>query len=817
MDDGAATEGGQEVRIPPGEAALTQAERLRKNSATYNALPLEEKRRRRELKKAEKEKQLLDRVMREAAKRGAVTTPPPTDADPMPPTERSRRSTELPGGDSPDFERQVAGPPRNLLDLVALMTKLGDGSCFIQVTRLKPGQNSGISCAGPLRPITEPIDDHEFSQIYGGTEYTLRGYEYKDNGRARAVTEPVTYRVPGVPPNLASIPQPDEDPPMQPLPRPTHPNGSQFRRTGGIVPPHVANAEAEIHDRNLTHEEEMDARARADAEAKRRRLEAREERERSESFGMTKLMAEAKDKEVERLTEAHREQLRAANEKSQGSADIVELLKVLKPGDDTAKLSERHAAEIRQISESHKEQIKHLTDQQRAEVQRLTDMHAQTIIRLETQMRADRDRGDLIIRETDKRAADQATAANTRATEQVAAAEARAATRVEDTRNTLTAQYNDLKARSEERITDQNKNWEQRFADMKEAHARELKRKDDELALMKTGLEGNVAVILEGKDNENKRLRHELSAAKAEAESNKNWMGKMKEAGAAAEALGYVKPEAAGDGEPEPDDLKTFAAKQGLLAITKLPEMVGAIADGIAKLRNPGAPPDLARDQARSGARAHGGMRTMPRTFGGAEPPQLMQPLAFATDDGGYRPPSDNQIMPRPRMTTEPDQLMLEQSPTQGIVMQGPPPEPEQQPQQQQAPQPAAQQPELQHAAPQPQPVSSRSRRPHAGPARSPAVATGLDPTSLQVIGSFAPVLSSHFDQKTDPREIVQGIINENSLEIVRFAIQQVTIDQLIGYVTQNPGAHGQLASRTGQKFLREVWRNAEELTAVAG
>lgn len=798
MDDGAASQGNV-AHFPPGQAAPSRAERLREGRDAYNALPIEEKRRRRDLKKAERDAR--------ARARAGSAPPPATDADPAPITQRSQRSTEVLGGSVGEFERPLAGPPRSLLDLCAAMTNLGDGSCFIQVTRLKPKVNSGVECAGILRPITESLDDHEFSQLYGGTEYTLRGYQYREDGRARPMTEPVPYRVPGAP-NLNSIPQPDEDPPMQQQPRAHVPNGApQFlRRPGGIVPPHVANAEAEIHDRDLTHAEEMDARQRADEEAKRRRLEARQERDRGEGLGYAKLIAESKEKEADRLAEAHRENLKLAAERNSGSADLVELLRVMKPGDDTAKLSERHAAEIRQIAESHKEHIKHLTDQQRQEVQRLTDMHTAAVVRIETQMRSDRDRADLIIRETDKRAA-----------EQVAAAEQRAAIRVSDTKDQLTAQYNDLRVRSEERVADQNSQWKQRFDDMKEAHARELKRKDDELLLMKTGLEGNVQILLSGKDAEIKRLQHDLRDAKAEAESNKNWMGKMKEAGAAAEALGYVKQDAAGDGDAEPEDMKTFAMKQGLIAIQRLPEMITAATDGFAKMRNPAAPTDLARGQAaRGNPRApSGGMRTMPRTFGGAPPPQLMQPLAFATDDGGYVAPDDNQVMPRPSARApEPEQLTLEQSPTQAIVMQGPPPEPAPQPQQQQqAPEPAAQPaPVAQPAAPPPAPPVAPAPAPPQA-----TVATGLDPMALQVIGNFAPLLSAHFDQRTAPPDIARGIMGENQIEHIRFALQQVSIDQLLGYITQNPGAHGQLASRAGQKFLREVWRHTEELAAAAG
>ena len=42
------------------------------------------------------------------------------------------------------------------------------------------------------------------------------------------------------------------------------------------------------------------------------------------------------------------------------------------------------------------------------------------------------------------------------------------------------------------------------------------------------------------------------------------------------------------------DDLKTMAMKQGLIAVSRLPEMISAVTDGIAKVRNPTAPADPA-------------------------------------------------------------------------------------------------------------------------------------------------------------------------------------------------------------------------------
>jgi hypothetical protein len=812
MSDGAASE--TLANFPPGRAAPTAAQReadraarlrdpdhlakLNAARAAWLAKPKEERSRQVAEKKALKAARAAERE----AKRAGKNPPSPTDS--APPTVRSQRSTAQPPPTdiSPGSEIPrpgvMGGPLRGLLDLCAALPRLGDGSCFVQVVRLKPPMAFGVGCAGVQRPLWEPIDDAEFSLTYGGSEYQLRGYALREDGRSpKAMTEPVTYKVSG-PPNLDSALT--EEDTMRPNPAQV-PNGSPgFLRRPGIVTPQAATAEADMHARELDHRETMDQRNREAEEDRRRRAEAREQNRERGQIDVVKVLADAKEKEAQRLQETYRQQLEA---KGSGIAEVAELLKVFKPGDDTAALSRQHSAEIKQLTESHKEQLVHLTESHQAEMRRQSEAHAATLERhtaahaaamqrLDDQVRADRDRADKLIRETDQRSH-----------EQIREAERRADQRVTDAQNAARSAYEDLKTRSEERLRDQAEAAKQRIEDMRDNHARELKRKDDELVLMRTGLEGNVAIVLANKETELKRLERELRDAKALAETNKDWVGRMKEAEQQAEALGYSKPE---PGDPAADeDLKTTAVKAGLGMLQRLPEIIASGGDAISKIRNPGVPTDLARGQARSGVRA-GGMRTVPRTHGGQQPPMLA-PLAFATEEGGFEPVTD-EVMSRPQRPQQAPPLpALEQSPSQAIVpmeapIATPPPQPAPpapvQAQQQSTPPPAPQ-------ATVPPPATAL--------VPNPAVPGGLDPVAQEILLQFTPMLAQQFGERIPPEEVARQIVESNTVEMVRAALSMVTIEQLIAHVIQNPGAHSQLSSRNGQKFLRDVWRSAEQAT----
>src|SRR4030095_10107517 len=136
-----------------------------------------------------------------------------------------------------------------------------------------------------------------------------------------------------------------------------------------------------------------------------------------------------------------------------------------------------------------------------------------------------------------------------------------------------------------------NQQWQQRFDDLKENHAREIRQKDSELNLMRTGLEGNMQVILAGKDTEIKRLQSEVRKAKEEAEKNKDFVGKLGEFERQAEALGFQKA-SEGGGDGEGDDLKTTVIKGAVGALQNLPQIIDSASNAFRGGRNPASPPD---------------------------------------------------------------------------------------------------------------------------------------------------------------------------------------------------------------------------------
>ncbi len=819
MSETAVPSEGGTVRFPPGAPAPTAADRiaalkdpdrlakLNAGKAEWYAKPKEERQR---ITAERQAVRLAKQQARQAKRNGgrAATDPPP---DSVPPTVRSTRSSLAVAPPDSEIPRPGVrgGPLKGLLDLCEALPKLGDGTCFIQVTRVKPPVAFGIPCAGTQKPLWEPVDDAEFAMIYGGAEYSLRGYTVRDDGRTKALTEPVTYKVSGAP-NLDSALT--EEDAMRP--QAAHvPNGgggpgpSQLRRPG-LVTPHVASAEAEMYDRNLTHQETMDERNARRDEEKRRRVEDRERAERQQQTDALKLLSDRTEREAERAREMYEQRLA---EKGGNMAEVAELLKVLKPdGEQNQNLLRQHASEIKQLTEAHRgqveqlsassqKQVEQLTLSHRQEVQRLTEMHAAALQRLDDQMRADRDRSDKLIRETDQRS-----------NEQIREAERRADQRVTDAQNTARTTYEDLKTRSEERLRDQASAFTQRIEDMRDNHARELKRKDDELVLMRTGLEGNVAIVLANKETELKRLERELREAKALAEANKDWVGQMEKAEQQALALGYEKPDpAAGAGGDE--DLKTTAAKAGLNMLGQLPQIIESATNAYRNIRNPVAPPDPASGQARAGARGH--TRQLPRSMGGGPAPVQLAPLAFATEDGGYLAPTAS--LPPAQMQRAPAIAPLEQSSVQAAVRPGPEIQP--QPQEQPPPQAAA--------APQEQ-MSPAPALP-AAPVTSPAPASvapppspagpEINPAAAGLIQNALPNLASAFSQRVAPQAVAESIVEETGgVENARVALSVVTLEQVLAYVGQDQAPeHAALKTRNGQKFLRDIWRAAEQLVAT--
>ena len=203
-------------------------------------------------------------------------------------------------------------------------------------------------------------------------------------------------------------------------------------------------------------------------------------------------------------------------------------------------------------------------------------------------------------------------------------------------------------------------------------------------------------------------------------------------------------------------------------------------------------------------------MRTMPRTVG--QPAPLLQPLTFATEDGAhYTPPGETtppRANPIPYAQPAPPPLpALEQSSTHSVLQMP----------QQQAPAPApapAPFPQAQPVQQQQQPPPVEAPPSVAPPAPAPAGAADQNDAMVQsAVEQIAPLLAQQFDQRIQPQEVASQIIATNGIELTRTALGIVTIDQLLRIITTNP-AYPALATRNGQKFLREIWKHAEQAVA---
>ncbi len=803
-------------RFPPGAAAPTAATRaaerearlrdpdhlakMNAGRAEWLAKPKDERDRITAERRTVKEAREAKREAKRAAKRGRSGDAAPDSA---PPTARSQHipATTVPPPPDSDVPRRgaVGGALRGLLDLEQAMSNLGDGVCFIQVERKKPVVAFGQNCGGIQKHLWEPVDDAMFSTMYGGGEYSLRGYKLTDDNRARALTEPVPYRVTG-PPNLEAA-LTEEDTTMRPNGSGGHVTPGMPLRRPQLVTPHGAQAEAEIFDRQMGHEEVMDARQH---ERRREQEEGRRSREREarqEQTSIARILAESKDKEAERLKEAYERQ---AESRGGGVTDLVEMMKVMRPGEETAALSRQHSQEIKQIADAHKNEMLRLSEQHRAELQRLTDSQQAVLQRVEDHAREERKRADEAVREADRRS-----------NETIREAQRAADTRVTDAQNQSRIAYDDLKTRGEERVADIGNQWQRRFDDLKEAHARELRQKDSEITLMRQNLEGNQGVILATKDAEIKRLQHDLRGAKDEAEKNKDWAAQAEKFEQQAERMGFQK----GGGEGEEEDFKTTIAKAAIGQIHKIPDMIKSGADAIAAIRNPGVPPDVARSQARAGM-TRDSMRTLPRTMRGPNPVQLQAPLVFATEDTDYvPPPGEMPAMPRfpPQQPAffDPMPPQQQQQPPPGYYQQQPGQPAELPPAGPVAPEQAP--PPASASAPTTAPAAESQPPAAAGtpavPTAPPPAAGDIHPMAVTAISGWAPQLTAAFNQSAPPEAVAQAILAENPMppEMLRSAFGTITIDQVILYITQNPGENGVLATRNGQKFLRAIWNHIDK------
>jgi hypothetical protein len=808
MEDAAQSTPGE--HYPPGVRPPTAAERktailqspehkAKRDSALaeYNALPLEEKRRRRQ----EKIDAKIAREAEKLARRGGGGSAPAA-SESSPDTVRSARGTIAP----PPASRPPASPrrvfvtkARTLLDLLGMFEL--DGQTFIQVTRTSPKTFQGYSCAGVQRPIWEPLDDREFAEIYGGEAYDLRVYRISEDGRRpAALSDTVSYRVAGPPNPESAATNEEESQPMHPNRAPAfmRPNG------GRLSHPAVASAEADMLKTQLGHEETMDERrtrqAREDEERRERRLRDRTEREEGSKLETARLMADQRREEMERTERAHERELEAART-AQGSENkiVAELLKTMgngRGGEESKALLQQHAQDMRQLTEAHRAEMVSLGAAHKETLERITVEHNKASLRTEDNHRQDRVRLE-----------EQVRASDLRAIETVREAQRVADARVADMREENRKLTEDIVRRGEERLKDQKEQWERRFDDLKLSHDRELRAKDSEISLMRGTLEGNAKILLDQKDLEIKRLERDLRDAKKEAEENKDWLGKMSEFEETAEKMGLQRASEKGEDDKE-QSVSEIAIKAGMGALQRLPETIAAIGQTIGAVRGQG-PPNAALQQRTAAAARQPGMRSVPRMAPAHQAPRL----AFATEDSDYahstNPHAPSSAPSRPLPPLEPLQDF------QPIAA------PMAQQQAQPAPQDAP--PALQSVNPapsQPAPAPVQQAATQAPPEhQNQAPPASVDPSSItdEQVLIYMPTLKDLFGSGETPAAVAAYLVENQSIESCAFLLQAVSFERITALAAMNPNAGGvQLSTRDGKKFLQGLWSEMTKLVNAA-
>ncbi len=78
------------------------------------------------------------------------------------------------------------------------------------------------------------------------------------------------------------------------------------------------------------------------------------------------------------------------------------------------------------------------------------------------------------------------------------------------------------------------------------------------------------------------------------------------------------------------------------------------------------------------------------------------------------------------------------------------------------------------------------------------------------------PDLAAAFDQRMSSEELAKLLVEKFTPDGTKMALKEITVNQLVTHIVQNPGHFPQLASRNGQKYLREIWAHAERIANQA-
>lgn len=713
------------------------------------------------------------------------------------PDKRQEGSVSLlqPTDEAPDF---LVGQsqPETLLDLFSMFPQLDGLNWFIYVERKLPRIHSGVKCDGILRPIRRPLTLSDWADIYGGGEYKLivygppkRGTVTNADGRVspKKMTAPITVRFPG-PPSFEGMYDDDEDPMSQPSEFP-----SREQRRG---PATMADANIAVRqiDANADREKRLETQADTDRKEKEKLLR---EKASEGSALMQSLLASTntlRDQMLEREREYAVER-RENDEKWEQRLAAIQAT-AQRPDDVTRYLS--IAKSVNNDSGS----LDALRAEHTREVERMNDQRSASEKHHQQQLKDERERADRLI-------ADERSRADSR----IRDAEERFHNSERELRTRTDSEVQRAKDEADRRLSDMDRMHNNRIADLERNHARDLASKDSQHVLQLQTVESTHTMRLESAKSEVKRTQSDVERYRAEAEENKDVVGKITKLKEDAAALGMVE---SSDNEADPETVPQMLVKMGGSLLGNLPGMLEHFAT-LARGKN-----QQELDQARLlGRREQMVNESQTMALPGAHPrrsgaprlgPPALTPIA-SIQHAPLVPGPPPRRMPRteggasqgiPVADMQPEELMRLEEEARRAMAQVPVPAPAQATT---PPPPLPQQQELQLA-----PLSV---------APPPIPAADLDPAltqqykdDLDIIQSEA-VLLPNYQNGIPPAVIAAEFAKMYPPAAIAQLVQQLgSADRVIAAYQRARGPDHAFVRRDGKKFLRGLF---DELVKLAG
>lgn len=700
----------------------------------------------------------------------------------------------------------------------------GTGQYYLHVQRVKPTMLDGKPIAGVLRPCYDRISQVDFVELYGGGIYHLMVYgpPKRRNLLNHATTSgapqprpmlkrPVIYTVPwdadagGYPPNVDAAWMHD-------------PGDIRYMLNQGAQRPFnraPGSADAAILRSELEHAEKREIRQSA------RREEERREKQR-ETLGAIDAVRAAHEGTVEVL----REQLKDRSARQPPPANpldgLGEVLQVLKPTEDLARIRELHANDLKAQEQRHRDEIAALRAEHERERNSWTvekqgfDLKQQTL-----EERLDRRERDLM--ERSERVAKEA---RDDASKRVRDAEEAADRRVRTVEESARREIEALRAELERQLSHQKGLFEMRLADAERERARAIEARDlahraTESALTSTATT-EKAMLQSTLSNEKAILQAEIERYKADnaklqklLDEKEDLPGQVERFGQMAETLGYAKASEGGE-EPKPDKWAMVTAIAQQVA-QNLPDMIRGITEAASQRRQGPAPQVAPAVQPRQLAPQPQQRPVAPR-----------RPVAFATEEAGMgsMPPA---YSPTPhQVSAPPPQPMPQPAPMPHIPVHvpmqpmaqplgfgdQPPPQPTYPPaplpQPGMAPPPVAAPPEslgsgvdLPRAPERP----ARKKKAAAAAAAQPPMAPLPDGPVLSddAILSKRKELEQAYNTGTTPEQVAEliALTAGGDLAIIVRSVHPARVMRIVQGTED--GMHSPLVRKSGQMWLTEI------------